>query len=216
MPKRSFPIALRFRDQDLAFLACDIPTGWFFHGFPDDMPLTDCWKAQSAAERLRLVRQQEEWHAAILTRGVYVRLDDRWVSMTRELVQRLGGTDDGAPGEHLVRSYFSGVGWILPGQDGFVESDAPTLPASVVQIDPLAEIERRRALTRIPGKNVLWAVKEVASRAGASAHRVWRSWDISDFVWTWRVSLEAELKRENEKKAGASALPPEMAMIGVS
>lgn len=211
---RSFPIAIRFQGQDLCFLGTDLVTGWFFAGFPDDMPLTACWQKQRPRERVRLLRQQEVWQNALLSRGVHALLDERWARLTPELVQRLGGTAEGTPGVELVYGYLSGLGWFQPGDDAYRECDLPRPAGALAEVGP-AGGEERLALTRIPGRNMLWAVKEVAQRSGTGAHRVWRSWAISDFIWTWRVTLEPELAKERELKAPAASLPPEMAAIGV-
>jgi hypothetical protein len=212
---RSFPIALRFRGQDLYFLGTDIVTGWFFAGFQDDMPLTACWQKHRAGARIRIVNQQSAWQAALLTRGVHVLLDERWTPMTLELVQRLGGTEEDTPGADLVYGYLSGLGWFRPGDKNYLECDLPTPEVKGWQTDPMAMIEKRRALTTIPGKNILWAVKEVAQRSATSAHRVWRSWPISSFIWSWRVSVEPELTAERAKKSQSSGLTPEMQAVGV-
>jgi hypothetical protein len=209
-PSNHFPIALRLHGQDLCFVGVDITTGWFFTDFPDDMPLTPCWNKHSPRARMALARAQEAWHRALLVRGVRVMVEDRWAPMTPELVQRLGDAQD-----DLVYGYLSGLGWFRPTDADYRACDLPMPPNVVLEPIPKSA-EQRRAMISIPGTNILWAIKEVASRSGAAAHAVWRRWPISAFIWTWRVALEPELTKERAKRAPSAALPPEMQAISVA
>jgi hypothetical protein len=208
---RRFPIAARVNGQDLVFLGVDIPTGWFFTGFPDKMPLRKYQRKRDS--QVELVRTLTTWNQALLTRGVHA-LDDggTWRLLTPELVQRLGAAQDGTASAELLFGYFSGIGWLRPGDPSYRECDHALPEGATLAPAPLTA-EYRRALLTLPGRAVLATVKEVASRSGTAPHTIWRAWLASDFIFTWRITLESE--HERTKKSPTADLPPEMQAIGV-
>jgi len=192
----------------MTFVGCDMLTGWFFQGFPDPMPLTDCWNRERVENRQELAAKMETWHDQILCRGVWLAVEGTDCRrLTPELVQRLGDQRDRA-----ITQYMSGIGWITPEDKGHEVSMAP-LPRGLRLDDPLAATESRGAMTRIPSKNLLAALTAVADRARTAPHIVWRRWWVSEFVWTFRA-------RQAERAATASVgrgnrLPADFAHIGV-
>lgn len=208
-----FPIELDIAGERMTFVGSDMLVGWFFQGFPDPMPGTDCWKQEAPAAQRALVAGMEEWHDQILCRGVWLSVEgEERVSgtpcrrLTPELVQRLGDQRGRA-----VLAYMSGIGWIRAEDPGHVAASTSMLPRGLRLQDPLADAERRSAMTRIPSKNLLAAIKQVADRAGTAAHVVWRRWWISEWLWTWRTQ---ELER-GARAGGAHGLPADFAHIGV-
>ena len=177
-----FPIALDIAGERMTFIGCDMRVGWFFQGFPDPMPLTACWRQEDSARQRQLVEVMDAWQDQLLCRGVWL-VDDRagvCRRFTPELVQRLGDQRDRA-----IALYMSGIGWIRPQDTGYEVSAAP-LPRPLPTLDdPFADVERRAAMTRIPSKNVLLGITQVAKRAGVATHAIWRRWWISEFLWTW-------------------------------
>jgi hypothetical protein len=231
-PRLKFPIELDIAGERMTFVGCDMLTGWFFQGFPDPMPLTECWHKEGDPEKQQLVQGMDQWHNDILCRGVWL-IDERAEEeqaaraqgaevrpvcrrLTPELVQRLGDQRDRA-----VLAYFSGIGWIRPENPGYIPPSG-TLPRRLPPLDdPFAALEQRTAMTRIPSKNVLLHIKHLAGAAGTAAHAIWRRWWISEFLWTWRA---AELERSERAKAGVGSrngggggrtLPEDWAHIGV-
>lgn len=214
-PRLKFPIELEIAGQRLAFIGCDMLTGWFFQGFPDPMPMTDCWKREGEAAQRALVHDMETWHDAILCRGVWLveeRPDEAPVCrrLTPELVQRLGDQRDRA-----VVAYLSGVGWMRPEDKGYA-APMGSLPRRLPPLDdPFAAAERRAAMTRIPSKNILAHIKQVAAAAGTAAHVIWRRWWISEFIWSWRAQEIERGGRVVSSGRGGRGLPDDMAHIGV-
>jgi hypothetical protein len=208
-----FPITLDIAGERMAFIGCDMLVGWFFQGFPDPMPLTDCWKKEATDTQRELVNAMETWHDQLLCRGIWLvadPVDGNTVCrrLTPELVQRLGDQRDRA-----VAAYMSGIGWIRPEDKGY-EISADALPRPLPPlVDPFADAERRAAMTRIPSANILLHVKQVAEAAGQPAHAIWRRWWMSEFIWTWRTH-EAE-RKERGPAVHHRGLPADFAHIGV-
>lgn len=203
-----FPIELEIAGERMTFVGRDMLVGWFFQGFPDPMPGTDCWKQEAPPEQRALMTGMEAWHDQVLCRGVWLSVGaSACRRLTPELVQRLGDQRDRA-----ILAYMSGIGWIRPEDPGHVAASTAPLPRGLRLQDPLADADRRSALTRIPSKNILAAIKQVADRAGTAAHVVWRRWWISEWLWTWRTQ---ELERGTRAGGRASGLPADFAHIGV-
>jgi len=201
-----FPIVLTINGEELTFIGRDMPVGWFFAGFPDVIPMTECYGKAGAAGQERIDRDLVAWQDQILCRGVWLLADEGTARrLTPELVQRLGEQRDRA-----VLAYLSAVGWFTPEDPGYTVSTA-VLPRATCA-DPLADAERRAAMTRIPGHNILSMVRDVARYSGAASHTVWRRWWVSEFIWTWRLCPKGQVAAE---RAGRSRLPDDMAHIGV-
>ena len=207
-----FPIELDIAGGRMTFVGCDMLVGWFFQGFPDPMPLTDCWKREGEAKQRDLALAQEAWHDEILCRGVWL-VEEAAAGpvckrLTPELVQRLGDQRDRA-----VIAYLSGIGWLRPEDKGYL---APTgaLPRRLPRLDdPYAATERRAAMTRIPSRNLLMHIKQVATAGSTASHVIWRRWWISEFLWSWRAQ---EVERgERQAPAGPRGVPDDFAAIGV-
>lgn len=207
-PRLKFPLTLEIGGEPMTFIGRDMLVGWFFQGFPDPMPLTDCWKREGPEKRRELAVAMEAWHDQLLCRGVWIPTEGSTCRrLTPELVQRLGDQRDRA-----VRQYLSGLGWVTPDDKGHELSLEP-LPRGLRFDDPMADAERRGALTRIPSKNLLAALTFVADRARTAPHVVWRRWGISEFIWTWRAR-NAE-KEASQRAVVRGALPAEFAEIGI-
>ena len=201
-----FPIVLTINGEDLTFIGRDMPVGWFFQGFPDVIPMTDCYGKAGSEGQARISRELEAWQDQILCRGVWLLEDDAHARrLTPELVQRLGDQRDPA-----VLAYLSAVGWFTPEDKGYTVHTAPLPRASCA--DPLAAAEQRAAMTRIPGHNILSMVMDVARYSSVASHTVWRRWWISEFIWTWRLCPKGQLGAERARR---SRLPDDMAHIGV-
>ena len=83
-PPLKFPISLEIGGAPMTFIGRDMPVGWFFQGFPDVMPLTDCYRREDASEQQRLVAQMEAWHDQVLCRGVWLATEGTaWPVMSR-------------------------------------------------------------------------------------------------------------------------------------
>lgn len=205
-PPLRFPIVLAINGEDLTFIGRDMPVGWFFSGFPDVIPATACWGKLAAEQQDTRGRELEAWQDQILCRGVWLLDgDERARRLTPELVQRLGDQRNVA-----VLSYLSAVGWFTPEDNGYTVHTAPLPRARCA--DPLADAERRAAMTRIPGHNILSMVLDVARYSSVASHTVWRRWWISEFIWTWRLCPKGQAGSERAKR---SRLPEDMAHIGV-
>lgn len=211
---RSFPLSAHVHGQDLCFIGTDVICGWFFAGCPDDLPTSACSQKGSPRSRLELTRRHDAWKAAVLTRGVYAEREGAWGLLSPELVQRLGGVDEGSAGDALVRGYFSALGWITPADPGYLDCDLP-MPEGAVLDPPPVTAEQRRAMVHMPGKNTLGIVADIANRCSTSAHRVWRSWMASQFIFEFRARLTPELTADKARKAPAAGLTPEMQRVGV-
>lgn len=204
-PPLKFPISLEIGGEPMTFIGRDMPVGWFFQGFPDVMPMTDCYQREDASEQQRLVGQMEAWHDQVLCRGVWLATEGTACRrLTPELVQRLGDQREAA-----VVGYMSAIGWITPDDPGYTVSSA-ALPRGLRFDDPLADAERRGAMTRIPGKNLLAGIQAVAQYAHAGIHELWRRWYISEFIFSWHL-----MPRLDRHSTARAKLPADMAHIGV-
>ena len=205
-PALRFPISLEIGGAPMTFLGRDMPVGWFFQGFPDVMPMTQCYQRENPDEQQRLVAQLEAWHDQILCRGVWVATEGTACRrLTPELVQRLGDQREAA-----VVAYMSGIGWITEHDKGYTVS-AAALPRGLHCEDPLADAERRAAMTRIPGRNLLAGILAVAKYAHTATHVIWRRWWISEFIWTWHLMPPLG----GRSAPAPSRLPEDFAHIGI-
>jgi hypothetical protein len=167
------------------FLARDLPTAVFFLGFQDSFPGAECFSRMPAGEQRQVLTGMEAWSDALLCR---IMIEPR---LTPELVQRLGTARD-----ELVLSYLGGIGWMEPPAD--------LIPAAPVprRGGPRLWPEDRAAVLAVPPPNIKAAIREIAAKSRTAPYEVWCRWAISEFVWTWRVVLQDDLK----KRAGRSGM----------
>jgi len=171
------------------FLARDLPTAVFFFGFQDSFPGAECFSGMPAAEQRQVLTGMEAWSDALLCR---IMIEPR---LTPELVQRLGSARD-----ELVVSYLGAIGWMEP--------PAELIPATPVprRAGPRHWPEDRVALLAVPPPNIKAAIREIAAKSRTAPYHVWSRWVISEFVWTWRVVLQDDLKKRRVRGGMASDL----------
>lgn len=173
LPNFRLPVVLNGAPRYV--IAADVPTGVFFAGFPNTVPLTECFDRETAAGKRGLQAGLEAWLDALLTRVVIA------PRLTPELVHRLGDGRD-----ELATAYLRAVGWAET-EDGSAPELAGALLEPVrVEAEPFAS---RAVLGALPESNIRRALRLLAKRAHTPPHVVWQQWFISEFIWSWRVLL---------------------------
>jgi len=182
LPRFHLPITLG--DTARSVLAADVLTGVFFAGFPNTVPLTECFDRETAQGKAGLQAGLEAWIDGLLTRVV---VQPR---LTLELVHRLGDARD-----ELVTAYLRAIGWAdEPGREA-PTADGPLLVPARLEAE--AVMMPARIAMALPAPNIRHALRLTAKRAYTPPHVVWTQWFISEFVWSWRVLLtDALLDRD--------------------
>jgi hypothetical protein len=164
------------------FIARDVPPAVFFFGFQESFPGAECFVRMRAGEQRSVLKGMEGWGDALLTR---VMVEPR---LTPELVQRLGSARD-----ELLLGYLGAIGWMEP-------------PADLVPARTLNGRRARRcwpadhaALLAVPPDTIKTAIREIAHKARTAPHVLWSRWGISEFIWTWRVVLQDDLKKRRAR-----------------
>jgi len=148
--------------------ARDLPTGAFFAGFPDDLPLTDCFEAAEWERQHAIVVNLERWVSLMLTRAIVEPV------LTLEVVQRLGPSRD-----VLARAYLETIGWVPPSPDSPDMPPVVEAPARRKRYPPL-ELTWR---TATPGKNLHGILKQLATRTRRLPTELW-ALPISAWLFT--------------------------------
>lgn len=190
LPDIALPILVAGRRKRL--IARDVPAAVFFDGFPNAVPLADCWRAETLDAQHRVTIELARWSASLLTRVVIV------PRLSPALVGRLG-----REGERAAIAYLTAVGFITPAERG--GDDTPALVGlSRVAPEPLRNAS---AIVRLPvgppAANLRTALRLMAARGRVLPSVLW-ALPISEWIFNWRVLLQDELLRR-EAQADARA-----------
>jgi hypothetical protein len=183
LPDLVLTVTLNGEPQE--FFARDVPVGVFFLNFQDSFPGAPCFSRMPAGEQRQVLGGMEAWSDTLLCR---IMLEP---CLTPEGVQRLGSARD-----ELVVGYLGAVRWMDPDPDLIPARPVPRHPG------PRVWLEDRTALVAVPPPNIKTALREIATKSRTAPYHVWSRWAISEFVWTWRVVLQDDLK----KRAGRSGM----------
>lgn len=212
-----FPVAVTLEGERYALIARDVSTATFFHGFPNSLPMTDCFRWGQREQQERDVDVLETWMFSLLPRVVIE------PALTGELVHRLGdGAFEGVVG------YLHAVGWILPedleramAMEGAMGRAATQyartlgaladelLPVSVATDRPRSFRSSIEPFVSVMAPNIRLAVREIAKRARVRPSLLWQS-SISEFIYDWRVLLGDEIEA-----AASRGVPSEVMAAGV-
>jgi hypothetical protein len=175
-------------------LARDVTVAEFFHGFPNSAPTMPCYDKETPTAQHGITAALEGWADALLTRAVLN------PTLTLDVVHRLGGARDQA-----VMSYLRTVGWIASGDPApparSLDATAPPAETHTWARMEAAWIVSLPPFTTVPVDNIKAALKLVASKCRVAPHVVWSEWNISSFIFDWRVLIQDDLL----KKGGSSS-----------
>lgn len=191
----------------------DVPTAVFFYGFPNSLPMTQCFEGSDEAQKKRELTALHDWMFGLLPR---VAVEPR---LTPELVARL---DEGAL--EAVVGYLHAVGWIV---DEDLEKQAAiegamgqaarryqqSRGALAEEMLPVAAGETPRyadqhqPFTTDLAPNIRLAIREVAKRAHVRPSLLWRT-PISEYLLDFRLLIQ------DEKAQGGGVLSGDDALIG--
>lgn len=165
------------------FLAREVPTAVFFLGFQDTYPGADCFPTDRRRQQ-DVLSAMDAWSDGLLCRAM---VEPR---LTPELVQRLGWVRD-----ELVLAYLGAIGWTPA---------PPDLPPAR-RLDSATRGTRGEdaaAFVAVPPSTLKIAIREISHKARTAPYIVWTRWGISEFIWTWRVVLQDELKKRGGRNGG--------------
>lgn len=178
---------IRLPDFDAQVRCADIPASAFFDGFPDDMPMTECWLAAEWNEQHAVAVGMQHWITGMLARAAVDPV------LTPEHVNRLGPSR-----AVLAQGYLETVGWIPRDRD-LVPGVAPVAPVDV-RPAPRGHGRRRTfplsSLSTVPGKNLRERLRLMASRTRTLPSVLW-ALPISEWIFTFRVLADPQVAPED-------------------
>jgi hypothetical protein len=182
-----FRLTATVSGEPLNFIARDVPTAVFFHGFEETYPGAPCFSRMGAEESNRRLVGIHAWTDALLCRAI---VQPR---LSPELVQRLGDARD-----ELAQGYLAAIGWwpdpeLVP---------AEPLPAPTDRHWP----DDHAAVLLTPTPLIRRGLRDLARTARVAPYEIWARWGIVECWWTWRLLLQEDMKKRDPGGAGSPSL----------